>query len=195
MAVPSPPTKSDKKHEIRKKARKSRTHFVSQLEGEARRALEEQLAENVIPFLKEAETVGAYIPIGSEISPMPIVKRAVRLGKTIAYPTFTEGDQKFIFCAGEPTMPGPYQIMQPAPDSPVVTPDVVLLPLIACLDGGMRIGQGKGHYDRALEDLRSDGVKLIGLGWQSQRIDLEPKADSWDVPIDMFISPRGVEKF
>ncbi|WP_265529991.1 5-formyltetrahydrofolate cyclo-ligase [Sphingomicrobium marinum] len=195
MAVPSPPTKSDKKHDIRKKARKSRTYFVSQLEGDARRALEEQLAENVAPFLTDAKTIGAYIPIGSEISPGAIVKKAVRQGKTIAYPTFSEGDQKFTFCAGEPIMPGPYQIMQPAPDSPVVTPDVVLLPLIACLDGGMRIGQGKGHYDRALEGLKSDGVTLIGLGWQSQRLDLGCKADSWDVPIDLFISPRGVEKF
>ena len=194
MAVPSPTT-SDKKHDIRKKARKARTHFVSQLERDARHALEEQLADYVMPLLGDAESLGAYIPIGSEISPEAIVKRAVRQGKTIAYPTFSEGDQKFAFCAGEPTMPGPYQIMQPAPDSPVVTPDGVLLPLIACLDDGMRIGQGKGHYDRALEGLKSKGVTLIGLGWQSQRMDLDCKADSWDVPIDLFVSPRGIEEF
>lgn len=195
MAVPSPPTKTDKKHEIRKKARKARTHFVSQLERDARHALEEQLAENVAPYIKGADIVGAYIPIGSEISPTPIIKRAVRQGKTIAYPTFSEGDQKFAFCAGEPTMPGPYQIMQPAPDSPVVTPDVVLLPLIACLDEGMRIGQGKGHYDRALEGLKAKGVKLVGLGWQSQRFDMDCAPDKWDVPIDVFVSPRAVEEF
>ena len=194
MAVPSP-SPSDKKLEIRKKARKQRTHFVSQLERDARHALEEQLAENVAPLIGDADSIGAYIAIGSEISPESIVKRAVRQGKTIAYPTFSEGDQKFAFCAGEPIMPGPYQIMQPAPDAPEVTPEVVLLPLIACLDGGMRIGQGKGHYDRALEGLKSKGVKLIGLGWHSQRFEIGCKPDSWDVPIDIFVSPRGVETF
>ena len=85
--------------------------------------------------------------------------------------------------------------MQPAKRHPVVQPDLVLVPLIAIDSHGARLGRGKGHYDRALTGLKKNGVRLIGVGWQSQRLVETIPADDWDVPLDAFASPEGIEIF
>jgi 5-formyltetrahydrofolate cyclo-ligase len=85
--------------------------------------------------------------------------------------------------------------MQPAKRHPVVQPDLVLVPLIAIDRHGTRLGRGKGHYDRALTRLKKNGAKLIGIGWQLQRLVETIPADEWDVPLDGFASPDGLELF
>ena len=192
MAVPSPQTIKAK---LRKDARTARMQFVARIEDETRRALEEQLAELLAPILAGARIVGTYSAIGSELSPGAAIVRARRLGKTIAYPAFEEGDEMFHFRAGEPTMPGPHRIMQPTADAPVVVPDLVLVPLVACGNGGTRLGQGKGHYDRVLSAQKEAGARLIGVGWKVQRLDTDIPADDWDVPLHAFACPRYIEEF
>jgi 5-formyltetrahydrofolate cyclo-ligase len=57
------------------------------------------------------------------------------------------------------------------------------------------LGQGKGHYDRVVSDLRRRGAQLIGVGWEIQLIEGEIPADAWDIPLDGFGSPSGLELF
>jgi 5-formyltetrahydrofolate cyclo-ligase len=85
--------------------------------------------------------------------------------------------------------------MQPAKRHPVVQPDLVLVPLIAIDGSGTRLGRGKGHYDRALVGLKKSGARLIGVGWAIQRLVDTIPMDDWDVPLDAFASPEGVEVF
>lgn len=190
MAVPSP-----SKKELRREARKARMQFVARIEIETRRALEEQLAELLSPVIAGARIVAVYHAIGSEIALDPCIARARRLGKTIAYPAFDTNEDEFRFRAGEPTMPGPHCILQPDAFAPVVVPDLVLVPLVACGNAGVRIGQGKGHYDRVLGAQRDAGAKLVGVGWKVQRLDIDIPADAWDVPLDAFACPRFIEEF
>jgi 5-formyltetrahydrofolate cyclo-ligase len=86
-------------------------------------------------------------------------------------------------------------MMQPKLTAPVVDPDLILVPLIAIDGRGTRLGRGKGHYDRALARLRKSGARLIGVGWQIQRLADTIPADDWDIPLDAFASPEGVERF
>ena len=85
--------------------------------------------------------------------------------------------------------------MQPKRSAPVVEPDLILVPLIAIDGHGTRLGRGKGHYDRALVRLKKSGARLIGVGWPLQRLDETIPADDWDVPLDAFASPEGLEIF
>jgi 5-formyltetrahydrofolate cyclo-ligase len=85
--------------------------------------------------------------------------------------------------------------MQPKRSAPVVEPDLILVPLIAVDGRGTRLGRGKGHYDRALARLKKSGGKLIGIGWALQRLVDTIPADEWDIPLDGFASPNGVELF
>ena len=181
------------KQAIRDDMRSRRRAFVSGLEPETRAALEEQLAELLSPLLASARIVGAYCPVGGEISPRPAIARAQRLGRTIAYPSFGADEATFTFRAGEPDMPGPHCIPQPPASAEQVMPDLVLVPLIAVGNGGMRLGQGQGHFDRVLPTL--DGALFCGIGWQMQRLEQDLPSDEWDVALDLFASPRGIEDF
>ena len=192
MAVPSP---QSQKESLRKQARSARMTFVAGLEPGAKQALEQQLAAHLSDFIEDARVIGGYAAIGSEISPAAALAVAADAGKTIAYPTFSGDDDEFRFRAGEPVVTGPHQISQPHGDAPLVTPDLILIPLVACGDGGVRLGQGKGHYDRVLAGLVDKGAKLVGIGWQMQRIDGPVPSEKWDIPVHAFCSPRACEDF
>ena len=71
----------------------------------------------------------------------------------------------------------------------------MLVPLVAIDGSGTRLGRGKGHYDRALLSLKKNGARLIGVGWAMQRLTEEIPGDAWDVPLDGFASPDGLELF
>ena len=188
MVVPSPPISADKVL-LRRLARTARRALVESLDPAARSALEAELARHLAPLVAKSRVTGAYSPLPDEISPLPALAGAA----TIAFPAFTAPHLPFRFLAGDPVEPGPFATLQPPPTAPEVTPDLVLVPLVATDRAGTRLGQGKGHYDRVLGDLRRGGALLIGVGWAQQLIDDMIDADPWDVPLDGFASPAGVD--
>jgi 5-formyltetrahydrofolate cyclo-ligase len=123
------------------------------------------------------------------------MEEARAVGAIVAFPCFTNPAKPFRFIAGDPLEPGPFGLMQPAKRHPTVEPDLVLVPLVAIDSAGTRLGRGKGHYDRALISLKKRGARLIGVGWTMQRLSEAIPADEWDVPIDGFASPAGLELF
>jgi 5-formyltetrahydrofolate cyclo-ligase len=141
----------------------------------------------------EAKVVGGYAPLGSEISPLLAIEEARAVGRIVAYPAFDHPAKPFKFRAGDPLQPGPFGIMQPKRSAPVVDPDLILVPLIAIDRRGTRLGRGKGHYDRALVALRKTKARLVGVGWQLQLLDETIPADEWDVPLEAFASPAGLQ--
>lgn len=194
MVVPSLPLPANKVA-LRRLARERRKTFVEDLDLERKSQLELALAEHLRPLLEKARIIGGYCPMTMEISPLPALEIARQYGGTIAYPAFANRLDPFRFLEGKPTSPGPWSVDQPALSSPAVYPDLVLLPLLAIDRKGTRLGQGKGHYDRVVGDLRRRGAQLIGVGWEIQLIEGEIPADAWDIPLDGFGSPSGLELF
>ena len=131
----------------------------------------------------------------SEISPLAALDNAASQGAKTAFPAFSNHRDEFRFLAGAPVEKGPWAVLQPPLDAPQVFPDLILVPLVAVDRRGTRLGQGKGHYDRVLDALRRRGALLIGVGWAVQMIDTDIVADAWDVPLDGFASPAGLEMF
>jgi 5-formyltetrahydrofolate cyclo-ligase len=205
MVVPSPPFSPGprtgpemeplSKETLRRLALDARKAFVATLSDAERALLERRLAEHLTSVFAGVAVVGGYCPLGSEISPLPAMEEARAVGAIVAFPCFPHPAKPFRFLAGDPLEPGPFGIMQPAKRHPVVQPDLVLVPLIAIDGGGTRLGRGKGHYDRALASLKKNGARLIGIGWQPQRLVETIPADEWDVPLDAFASPNGLEVF
>ena len=183
------------KEALRRAALEARKAFVRTLADADRALLEQRLAESLTSLFAGVSVVAGYHPLGSEISPLPAMEEARAVGAIAAFPCFSNPAKPFRFLAGDPLEPGPFGIMQPAKRHPVVDPDLVLVPLIAIDGRGTRLGRGKGHYDRALLRLKKNKARLIGVGWPVQRIaDTIPK-DDWDVPLDGFASPDGLEWF
>lgn len=190
MAVPSPLPTLDKAG-LRQAMRAARKAFVATLDPTERVAMERALHAQLRPLIEQANIVGAYLPIGSEIDPLG----AAFAPDKIAFPAFSQSDERFRFRIGPPVATGPHGIPQPGPMEPEVDPDLVLVPLLAVDPIGHRLGQGGGHYDRALAPLRARGTQLIGIGWPLQRLEFSLPIDEWDVPLSGFASPSGLEMF
>ena len=207
MVVPSPPffrgpgprlepqIEPLGKDALRRAALDMRKAFVRTLSDGDRTLAEQHLAQNLTSLCAEAKVVGGYAPLGSEISPQLAIEEARAIGRIVAFPAFDDPAKPFKFRAGDPLRAGPFGIMQPKRSAPAVEPDLVLVPLIAIDGSGTRLGRGKGHYDRALVRLRTNGARLVGVGWPVQRIEETIPSDEWDVPLDAFASPDGVEVF
>jgi 5-formyltetrahydrofolate cyclo-ligase len=183
------------KESLRRATLDARKAFVATLSDADRTLLERQLAEHLTSLFAGVSVVGGYCPLGSEISPLPAMEEARAVGAIVGYPCFANPAKPFRFLAGDPLEPGPFGIMQPAKRHPVVEPELILVPLIAIDGAGTRLGRGKGHYDRALIRLKKTGARLIGVGWPLQRLADSIPADAWDVPLDAFASPDGLEWF
>src|SRR4051794_13531232 len=203
MVVPSPPFFSGprpemeplSKESLRSAALDTRKAFVRTLSDGERTLLERRLAQHLTSLCAEAKVVGGYAPLGSEISPLLAIEEARAIGRIVAFPAFDHPAKPFRFRAGDPLRAGPFGIMQPKPRTPVVEPDLILVPLVAIDGRGTRLGRGKGHYDRALARLRKSGARLVGIGWPLQHLTETIPADDWDIPLDAFASPDGLTIF
>jgi 5-formyltetrahydrofolate cyclo-ligase len=183
------------KDSLRLTALEARKAFVRTLDDAARTLLEEQLAQQLTSLCASARVVAGYSPMGSEISPLLAIEEARAVGAIVAFPAFLNPAKPFRFLAGDPLVPGPFGIMQPKKSAPEVEPDLILVPLIAVDPHGARLGRGKGHYDRVIARSKRNGAKLIGVGWPMQRLEDTVPADPWDVHLDAFASPDGLEWF
>ncbi|MDQ3074467.1 MAG: 5-formyltetrahydrofolate cyclo-ligase [Pseudomonadota bacterium] len=175
--------------------RERRRDYAASLGRDTRAALEHALADALEPLFATAGIVAAYAPMKDEISPLPALARASCAPLRPSFPFFVDRDSRMTFRAGTPVDPGPWGILQPPANAEIVSPDLILMPLVAVDASGNRIGMGKGHYDRALPGLRAAGARLVGCGWGFQRIDAALVPDPWDVALDGFASPDGLEMF
>jgi 5-formyltetrahydrofolate cyclo-ligase len=171
------------KSELRRSLRVKRDEFVGGL-GERDRALCFSCPPSPLARLFERQPVVAgYIAMGSEVDPHKLLQAAHEAGCTVALPYVQSKTQPMRFLRhewGAPLIEGPFGLMQPDAAASPITPDLVLLPLVGFDRDGNRLGQGAGHYDRALS-LLPDAIR-IGLGWACQEIVALP-ADPWDEPL------------
>lgn len=198
MVVPSPspavvPTVA--KAALRDSMRDRRHAFAQGLGADTRAAMEGQLADALESLVFAARVVAGYFPMRDEIDVQLALSRAQGMGKTCALPSFLDRDAPMTFRAGPPLENGPWGIRQPATSGAMLSPDLLLIPLLAIDRAGNRVGMGKGHYDRALPGLLAAGARLIGVGWDFQLIDGLIVADPWDVPLHGFASPSGLQEF
>jgi len=187
MVVPSPSTPD--KPALRRKALADRRAYAASLDPAVRAELELKLAEIVLPRLIGAKIVAAYHPLKDEISPYSILDR-LGDGQRAALPWFLGRDSRMLFREAPAVEPSPWGVLQPSGEAEALTPEIVLVPLVAADRSGNRIGHGKGHYDRALSHLREGGgIYAIGIGWEDQILPGPIPADPWDVPLDAVATP------
>ncbi|MEE9433120.1 MAG: 5-formyltetrahydrofolate cyclo-ligase [Sphingorhabdus sp.] len=175
---------------MRAEIRERRDDFVTELpDGD------KNLAFSVAPsplaaLFKPGKTVAGYIPVGSEADPARLLQAAENADCVTALPHVTSiaAPMRFLkWNTADSLKDGPFGLLQPAETNPEIKPDIILVPLIAFDRALNRLGQGAGHYDRALALL--DGAIAIGIAWSVQEED-SLAVDAWDIPLDAILTEK-----
>lgn len=171
---------------LRRRARAARQAHVAGLAAPVRRALEAALADRVRPLLAGADMVASYAATADEVDPRPLEAGLASL----CFPRVADsGGLGFHACRREELAPGAFGIAEPPESAPLATPSILLVPLLLFDRNGGRLGQGGGHYDRALRSLRAAGsVRAIGLAWDMQEAEALAMAP-WDERLDLVATP------
>lgn len=90
---------------------------------------------------------------------------------------------------GAPMRPGVYDI--PVPDgTPVVSPDMAIVPMNGFDEKGYRLGYGGGFFDRTLEACERR-IVAIGVAYETLRLStIHPQA--YDVPMDFVVTENAI---
>ena len=176
---------------MRRTYRQRRDEYVHSLSDQDRHVAFSQVPTPLGVHLRAGCSVAGYIAKDSEASPQALLKAAHERGCNIALPHVTTrlAPMRFLrWRPGDPLVSGTFGLMQPAADAEPVSPDVVLVPLVAFDSRLMRLGQGAGHYDRALS-LLADAT-AIGIAWSVQHAPAI-EADPWDIPMDAVLTEKS----
>jgi 5-formyltetrahydrofolate cyclo-ligase len=139
-------------------------------------------------------TLGVYWPFRAEFDPRALIDWAVAIGRTVALPVVVDKKEPLEYRAwrpGEPLVDGVWNI--PGPEKrEIVTPAVVLAPLVGFDEACYRLGYGGGYFDRTLAVL-SPRAFAIGIGLEVQLLEtIYPQ--SFDVPMDLIVTEAGIRK-
>ncbi len=142
----------------------------------------------------EASAAAGYFPVRDELDPLPLLACLDNIGWRTGLPVVKPGPD-LIFREWRPGLPlerGGFKLKQPLDVSPELSPNVVLVPLLAFDKKGNRLGYGAGYYDAALRRLRRGGrVTAIGLGFDEQEFPEVPH-EPWDEPMDLILTPSRI---
>lgn len=75
----------------------------------------------------------------------------------------------------------------------IQTLDILFTPLVAFDSTGMRLGRGKGYYDKAL--MHEKPQKIIGIAYACQYYPDKLPHDDWDIPLDGVITEEAITWF
>ncbi len=142
--------------------------------------------------------IAGYIPIHSEIGIWPLMEALADAGHTLALPRIKRPGHPLTFHGfniGDKLVRGPYGTKEPERTAPGISPDVVLLPLLAYARDGVRLGYGGGYYDRTLHTLRSHTkIFACGIAYSGQEVPTLP-TDEHDQKLDGVLTETGLQLF
>jgi 5-formyltetrahydrofolate cyclo-ligase len=169
------------------------------LPPDLRTAAAQAIAARPFPVpVRAGAIVSGFMPVKSEINPLPLMRVLAESGAQLALPAVIGRGQPLImraFTFGEPLAPGVWGIREPRPDALQVDPDVVIAPLLAFDRSGHRIGYGAGYYDMTIAALRAKkSILAVGIAFATQEITNVPTTPR-DARLDLVLTEREIIDF
>lgn len=160
-----------------------------------------KLAENLLPHIPQNAIVAGYSAMRGEIDVFPLLRELAARGNKICLPTISlpspsgrgQAEGKILqFLAWQTDtalVPGKYGVLCPPDSFPALTPDILIVPMVAFDKSGFRLGYGGGYYDATIHELRGKNKNLcvIGVAYSFQEVDKLP-VEAHDEKMDRIIT-------
>jgi 5-formyltetrahydrofolate cyclo-ligase len=159
------------------------------------------IQNNVIrrPEFIESESIGLYLPIGSEVETWDIINHVLNSGRTLLLPRIVTSDIRYYIVEqkdfyNESFDMNRFGIKEPKVMNGIVDfIDLLIIPGIVFDPNGYRIGYGYGYYDKYLTNKKFS--KCIGLGYDFQFIKSRIPIFAYDQRIDILVTESGTHLF
>ena len=162
--------------------------------ADQRRSFSRRIAERLDEALGDisGRIVSAYWPFRGEPDLRSWLEGLADRGGACALPVVIQRHAPLIFRRwrrGEPLEPGVWKIPVPS-EGPIVTPDIVIAPVVGFDPACYRLGYGGGFFDRTLAAF-ARRPRFVGVGYAQQAIrTIYPQAH--DVAMDMIVTEPGI---
>ena len=161
---------------------------------EIRQAAAEAIAAREFPLaIVPGAIVSGFMPLKSEINPLPLMQKLAGQGAQLALPAIAGRGKPLMLRAWQPGAPlerGQWGIREPTAEAAEVEPDILLVPLLAFDRAGHRIGYGAGYYDLTIARLRArKALMAVGLAFAIQEVPAVP-ATPRDARLDLVLTER-----
>lgn len=146
-----------------------------------------------LPIFETAKAVSAYLPISHEVETKPIIDFLIKEKKRVFVTHYANDVYRFCeFKGWNDLEEGPFGILQPKTRDFVSARflDVAILPGVAFDRRCVRLGYGKGVFDRLLS--KTKALK-IGLAYDFQIVEELPKEEH-DLVMDMVVTEKRIFK-
>ena len=184
-------TNSASRSTLRARLREQRRGLSPEQQRHAARRLNAIVGSSSI--FRRSRHIAFFLANDGELDPLPLLRRAWRMGKVCYLPVITPGKSLWFapYENGDPLAPNRFGIPEPARAGTTLVSarvlDLILTPLVAFDDQGHRLGMGSGFYDRTLSFLRHRRIwrkpRLLGVAHELQHLSAL-QAAPWDVPLD-----------
>jgi 5-formyltetrahydrofolate cyclo-ligase len=166
------------------------------LPADLRAQAAETIAARPFPLpLAPGTIVSGFMPLKSEINPLPLMRKLAEAGARLALPVVDRRGTPLImraFAFGDALNSAQWGIREPKPDAPEVAPDIMLVPLLAFDRNGKRIGYGAGYYDMTIAKFRAmKSVATVGIAYAAQEIADVPVTER-DARLDLVLTEREI---
>jgi 5-formyltetrahydrofolate cyclo-ligase len=156
------------------------------------------LAEHLESVVGDGTVVCAYVPVGAEPGSLELLDVVLRRARRLLLPIArTDADNTpVLLCwadyrAGQ-LVAARFGLLEPAEPwlgaSALADADLILVPALAVDRRGVRLGRGRGFYDRSLIH-RNPHAPLVAVVRDDELVDELP-ADPHDVPMTHALTPR-----
>ena len=136
--------------------------------------------------------VGGYYPYNQEVDVIKILEKFEKKKYQISLPKIKENSQMdfFSWSMNDPLSINKYGIPEPTSNK-VVTPGILLVPVVAFDKHFNRIGYGGGFYDRYIRKIKkTKKIMTIGLAFSFQKVNEVP-TNQYDIKLDFIINEKN----
>jgi len=145
-----------------------------------------------INTFRNAQKIGVYYPIGSEILTQDIIQELLSNGKEVFLPKVIEDNIEFRKILDFSSLEkDSFDIMEPKDDCKTDNNlEVILVPTVGISPDGVRLGYGHGFYDRFLA---KNKTTTISLTLEKQIVKNIPRSEH-DIIIDWIVTEDRILK-